>query len=283
MGILYVVATPIGNLNDFSFRAIETLKSCEYILAEDTRQTLKLLNHFDIKNKLVSYHKFNETKRAAEVINDLKVGKNIALVSDAGTPCVSDPGYILVKQAKENGIIVNPIPGCCALIAALSVSGLDSSSFTFYGFVPTENKLRKDLFESIKHSSVKTKIVYESPKRIKKLLLDIGKEIPGCAVCVCSELTKIHEKETLGIIEDVTEVLEMDTNLERGEYVVLISNEPEEKNEVEMSIEALLVDKIIKHNCNLKEAMKLLMKEKLNLNRNDVYKALLNLKKISKN
>ena len=173
MGTLYVVATPIGNLSDFSKRAIDTLKDCDLILAEDTRQTIKLLNHFDIKNKMISYHKYNEKSKSDEIINELKNGKNISLVSDAGTPCISDPGYILIKKARENNIEVIGIPGCSAIIDALSISGLDTSSFTFYGFVPTDNKSKDELFNEIKHSNVKVKVLYESPKRLIKLLENI--------------------------------------------------------------------------------------------------------------
>ena len=186
MGTLFVVATPIGNLNDFSKRAEETLRQSNLILVEDTRQTIKLLNHFDIKVKMLSYHKFNERQRVSEIINLLNEGNDISLVSDAGTPCISDPGYILIKEALENGIKVIGIPGCSAVITSLSVSGLDTSSFAFYGFVPTENKSKKELFERIKHSSVATKVIYESPKRIIKLLEYIKKEIPGCVVSVCT-------------------------------------------------------------------------------------------------
>ena len=170
MGILYVVATPIGNLSDFSPRAIETLKNSDIILVEDTRQTIKLLNHFNIKVKMISYHKFNELKRCDEIINYINEGKKISLVSDAGTPCISDPGYLLVKKARENNIDVIGIPGCSAVIDALQISGLDTSSFTFYGFVPTENKKKKELYAEIKKSKVKTKVLYESPKRILNLL-----------------------------------------------------------------------------------------------------------------
>src|SRR5574344_1565491 len=173
MGTLFVVATPIGNLNDFSKRAVDTLKNADVVLAEDTRQTIKLLNYFDIKTKMLSYHKFNEKERTPEIIEMLKEGKDIALVSDAGTPCVSDPGFVIVKQAKEEKINVLGIPGASAVTTALSVSGLDTSSFTFYGFVPTNPKQKKELFEEIKKSSVKTKIIYESPKRIIKLFEDL--------------------------------------------------------------------------------------------------------------
>lgn len=179
MGTLFVVATPIGNLNDFSKRAEETLRQSNLILVEDTRQTIKLLNHFDIKVKMLSYHKFNEKERVSEIIKLLNEGNDISLVSDAGTPCISDPGYILIKEALENDIKVIGIPGCSAVITSLSVSGLDTSSFAFYGFVPTENKAKKELFERIKHASVKTKVIYESPKRIIKLLEYIKKKYQG--------------------------------------------------------------------------------------------------------
>ena len=282
MGTLFVVATPIGNLNDLSPRAIETLKNVDYILAEDTRQTIKLLNHFDIKNKMVSYHKFNEKERTVEIISDLKNDKNIALVSDAGTPCISDPGYILVKEALENDVKVIGIPGCSAVITALSVGGLDTSSFTFYGFVPTENKLKKELFNKIKTSDVKTKVIYESPKRIIKLLKDINNEIPGCAVSVCSELTKLHESCIHGKIDEVYEKMKDDPNSLKGEYVVLISNEPENKKKENISIEAMLIDVMIKENCLVKEAIGIVNKQNDNLSKKDIYNASLNLKEIFK-
>lgn len=282
MGILFVVATPIGNLNDLSPRAIETLRIADYILVEDTRQTIKLLNHFDIKNKMVSYHKFNEKERSSEIISDLKYGKNVALVSDAGTPCISDPGYILVKVALENNIKVIGIPGCSAVITALSIGGLDTSSFTFYGFIPTENKLRKELFNKIKESDIKTKVVYESPKRIIKLLKDLKFEIPGCVVSVCSELTKLHESCIHGKIEDIYEKMKDDPNSLKGEYVILISNEPKKLEETSISIEALLIDVMVKENCSIKEAVNLVNKQNEDYSKKDIYNAGLKLKDILK-
>ncbi|HIU40277.1 MAG TPA: 16S rRNA (cytidine(1402)-2'-O)-methyltransferase [Candidatus Aphodocola excrementigallinarum] len=282
MGTLFVVATPIGNLSDFSLRGIETLKTCDYILAEDTRQTIKLLNHFEIKNKMVSYHKFNEEKKSASVIEDLKSGKNIALVSDAGTPCISDPGYILVKHARENNIKVASVPGCSALIAALSAGGLDTSTFTFYGFVPTENKPRKELFESIKHSNIKTKVVYESPKRIIKLLKELKDEMPGCVICVASEITKVHESYEYGKIEDVYEKMKDNPDSLKGEYVILIQNEKEDEKESAISIEAMLVDIIIKEKCSIKDAIKILNEKQKDISKKDIYNASLNLKEILK-
>lgn len=280
MGILYVVATPIGNLNDFSKRAEDTLRESDLILVEDTRQTIKLLNYFDIKVKMLSYHKFNEKERVEEIIKFLNEGKNISLVSDAGTPCISDPGYILIKEALKNNIKVIGIPGCSAVITSLSVSGLDTSSFAFYGFVPTENKAKKELFERIKHSDISTKVIYESPKRIIKLLEYIKKEIPGCVVSVCTELTKIHENTINGKIEEIYEKMKDDPNSLKGEYVVLINNKPlkEEKNVI--STEALLVDLIVKNKCSLKDAIKILNDSNKNLNKKDIYNASLKLKNI---
>lgn len=281
MGTLYVVATPIGNLGDLSKRAIDTLTFADYILAEDTRQTIKLLNHFDIKNKMVSYHKYNESKRSFDVIEDLKNGKNVALVSDAGTPCISDPGYILVKRAREEDIEVIGVPGASAVINALSISGLDTSSFTFYGFVPTTNKEKKELFEEIKHSNVKTKVLYESPKRLIKLLEDIYREIPGCVVCVCSELTKVHESCTYGKIDEVLSIFIENKDNIKGEYVILLSNEPvNEVKENNISIESLLIDIVVKNNCSLKDAVNILNKENKNLSKKEIYNASLNLKNI---
>lgn len=282
MGTLYVVATPIGNLNDFSPRAIKMLQEADYILVEDTRQTIKLLNHFDIKNKMISYHKFNEKERTKSVIQDLNNGKNVALVSDAGTPCISDPGYILVKEALENGIKVLGIPGCSAVITALSISGLDTASFSFYGFVPTENKQKKLLFDEIKTSKIKTKVIYESPKRLIKLLKEIKSEIPGCVVSVCSELTKVHEKCIHGKIDDVLEKLEQDPNNSKGEYVILISNDPEKKENEKLSLEAMIIDEVVKNNCSLKDAINVINSKNVDISKKDIYNASLNLKDILK-
>ena len=280
MGKLYVVATPIGNLTDFSPRAIKTIEESDYILVEDTRCTIKLLNHFNIKKKMLSYHKFNEREKVSSIIKDLESGKNISLLSDAGTPCISDPGYILINEARKNCIEVIGIPGCSAVITALSISGLDTSSFSFYGFVPTENKQKKILFDDIKHSNIKTKVIYESPKRILKLLDYISKEIPGCAVCVCSELTKIHEKSIYGDIEEVYNKLSGNPNTLKGEYVVLISNEVEKEKINDISIEAMIVDKVIKENISIKEAINILNNENKDISKKEIYNASLNLKKI---
>lgn len=278
MGVLYIVATPIGNLNDFSKRAVDTLTNCDLILAEDTRQTLKLLSHFNIKNKLMAYHKFNEMKKVDEIVKYLKGDSNIALVSDAGTPCISDPGYILVKRAREENIKVLSVPGCSAVISALSISGLDTSSFSFYGFVPNDNKERKKLFEEINYSKIKTKVLYESPKRIIKLLEDLKNYFPNSYISVCSELTKIHEKTVYGKVEEVYESFLNDENANKGEYVILISNYVKEKEDNNLSIESLLVDEIIKNKVSLKEAIASVNKKYENISKRDIYNASLNLK-----
>lgn len=283
MGTLYVVATPIGNLNDFSPRAVEILKSSDYILAEDTRQTIKLLNHFNIKKKMIAYHKFNEKSKVESIINDLKSGMNISLVSDAGTPCISDPGYILIKELKKENIQVIGIPGCSAVITSLSISGLDTSSFSFYGFVPTDNKPRKELYKEIKESKVKTKVLYESPKRLLKLLKELKEEIPGCAVCVCTELTKIHENTITGDISEVYDIIYSKKDRLKGEYVVLVSNEVENKIRKEnISLEALIIDKIVREKVSIKEAINLVKEENSNISKKDIYNASLNLKEILK-
>ncbi|MEG2351344.1 MAG: 16S rRNA (cytidine(1402)-2'-O)-methyltransferase [Bacilli bacterium] len=281
MGTLYVVATPIGNLNDFSKRGIETLSKADLILAEDTRHTINLLNHFNIKNKMVSYHKFNETRRGIEVIQRLKEGLTVALVSDAGTPCISDPGYIIVKMAREEGIKVIGIPGASAVITSLSVSGLDTSCFSFYGFVPTENKLRKALFKELKTANVPTKVLYESPKRILKLLKDINKEIPGCVVCVCNEITKVHESSIYGKTDDVINQLQENTAFDKGEYTIIINNKKEEQEKVtKISLEALIVDEVIKNNCSLKDAVEKVNESNKEVSKKEIYSANLNLKNI---
>lgn len=282
MGTLYVVATPIGNLGDFSKRAVDTLNNCDLILAEDTRQTIKLLNHFNIKTKMISYHKFNEKKRVDEIISLLENGKNISLVSDAGTPCISDPGYVIVNEVRKRNINIYGIPGCSAVITSLSISGLDTSSFSFYGFVPTDNKDRKKIFEDIKYSKIKTKVLYESPNRMLKLLKDLKQEFPKSIVCVASELTKIHEKCIYGSIEDVYANLENDKESLKGEYVLLISNNAIEKEENKYSIESMIVDCMIKNNYTIKEAINYLNNENDKLSKKDIYNASLNLKKILK-
>ena len=279
MGNLYVVATPIGNLKDMTQRAIDTLKEVDYILCEDTRTSLKLLNHFDIKNKLVSYHKFNENERVNSIVKDLKSGINIAVISDAGTPCINDPGEVIVKRAREESIPVFGIGGISAVITALSISGLDTSSFTYYGFFPRELKEQKKLINNIKESDIKTYVFYESPKRIIKTLELLEKELPNIKVSICKELTKLYEKNYYGNITRVLEKLKSDEKATVGEYTFIIEKESiDKKEEVDLTIESQLIDLMVKNNISLKEAIDLLSKSTSNLSKKEIYNASLNLK-----
>ena len=282
MGNLYIVATPIGNLKDITERAIDTLKEVDYILCEDTRTSLILLKHFDINKKLVSYHKFNESERVSSIINDLKKGLNIALISDAGTPCISDPGYVIVNKARENNIPVFGIGGISALVTALSISGLDTNSFTFYGFFPREKKNQNKLFEEINNSKVNTFVFYESPKRIVKTLELFEKNNPKLLVSVSKELTKLHEKNYYGNISIVLDKLRKDDKVSAGEYTFVIEKETVLKEEITSSIESMLVDTMISNNCTLKEAVDFVNKNNSNISKKEIYNASLKLKDLFK-
>ena len=282
MGTLYVVATPIGNLDDFTKRAIDTLKSVDIILCEDTRHSLILLNHYDIKNKLIAYHKFNEKEKVNSIIEMLKNDKNIAIITDAGLPCVSDPGYILVEQARLNNIEVIGVGGISASLTALSISGLKNDSFTFYGFFPRETKDKKRLIDDIKKSDVDTFIFYESPKRILKTLEYLKDNLGNIKICVCSDLTKLHEKSYFGNINYVYETLLNNENVEKGEYTFVIEKSFKEEEQKDVSTESKLVDIMIKNNVSLKEAIDILNNNDNNLSKKDIYNASLNLKDILK-
>ena len=280
MGNLYVVATPIGNLSDITLRALEILKSVDYIACEDTRQTIKLLNHFEIKNKLVAYHKFNELSKSDFIIDDLKKGMNIAIVTDAGTPCISDPGYVVIKKAREEKINVYAIPGASAVISALSVSGIDTSNFAFIGFLPVDNTKFNEEIDKIIDSKIKTFVIYESPKRIVKLFSKLKDLFPQSIVFIASDLTKIHERGFFGYIEDVYEEIKNDANIEKGEYAIVLQkkDEVEKQENCELSLEAMIVDCMVKSNCSMKDAIKKLNDDNKWLKKNDIYEASLRLK-----
>ena len=281
MGTLYVVATPIGNLNDITFRALEILKNVDIIACEDTRQTLKLLNHYEIKNKLVAYHKFNEKEKTGSLINDLNKGLNIAIVTDAGTPCISDPGYILIKEAHENNIEVIGIPGASAVVTSLSVSGLDTSQFSFIGFLPVDNTKFKEEIDKMLKSSINTFVIYESPKRIVKLFSKLVDYFPNSNIYIASDLTKIHERGFFGKIETIYEQIKNDSNIEKGEYaIVLQKNNIVEEVKETISLEAKIVDEMVKNNCTIKDAIELINNKDINIKKNDLKEASLNLKKL---
>lgn len=287
MSKLYVVATPIGNLNDMSKRAIDVLNEVDLILAEDTRHTLKLLNSFEIKTKMSAYHKFNEKKKSYEIIDEMKNKDiNVAIVTDAGTPCISDPGYEIVKEAHENGIEVYGIPGCSAVINALSIAGFDTLSFSFLGFIPRENKELKEFYNHIKNNDTFSIVCYESPKRIVKSLEKIKEEFENLEIAVMSDMTKFHEKIYRGNISEVLQQLKDNENSDKGEYAIVLNNKKllEEKVEDEINcgaktIEGMLIDEIVQNNISMKEAIKIVT-DKTDYSKTDVYDASLNLKKI---
>ncbi|MFN3134594.1 MAG: 16S rRNA (cytidine(1402)-2'-O)-methyltransferase [Candidatus Kryptonium sp.] len=218
-GKLYVVSTPIGNLDDITFRAVEVLKSVDLIACEDTRRTLILLEKFNIAKKLVSYYNYNERQRTEELISHLKSGKNIALVSDSGTPGISDPGYILIRRAIEENIQVIPIPGPTAFVSALVVSGLPMDEFVFVGFLP-HKKGRKTKLQKLAQEE-RTIILYESPHRLLKTLNEILEIFGDREITIAKELTKVHEEVFRGRISEVLNKLTPDKI--KGEFVIVIS------------------------------------------------------------
>ena len=221
-GTLYIVATPIGNLEDITLRAIKVLKEVDLIAAEDTRQTLKLLNHLEISKPLISYHRHNEEVRKENLIEKLLNGQNVAVVTDAGTPAISDPGEEIVKKAIENEIKIVPIPGACALINALIASGLDTKEFSFYAFLPLNKKLRKNKLEEIKKDG-KTVILYEAPHKLMSTLDDILKNLGDRYIVLAKELTKIHESFLRGNVSEI--LVNLEKNPPKGEYIILIKGE----------------------------------------------------------
>jgi len=235
-GVLYIVATPIGNLEDITLRAIRVLKEADLIACEDTRQTQKLLNHYGIEKKTVSYHEHNELTRAAELVKDLEEGMQIAVVSDAGMPGISDPGYRLVSLAVRHRIPVVPIPGASAFVAALAVSGLPTDSFRFSGFLPAKSGQRRTLLEEIKRSP-RTQVFYEAPHRIVETLEDVVAVLGGSRqVVVAREVTKMHEEFLRGRADEVLEQLQARAEV-KGEIVLMIARatevadvEPDPKN-----------------------------------------------------
>lgn len=233
-GKLYLIATPIGNLEDITFRAVKILKKVDIIAAEDTRQSLKLLNHLKISKKLISYHRHNEDIKKNELINMLKNGKNIGIITDAGTPGISDPGEIIVKEAIKQGVDVVPIPGACAAINALIASGLNTKEFSFYGFLPQNKKLREEKFEDICNQK-KTIIIYEAPHRLIATLKEISDKCGNINIAIAKELTKIHEKFFRGEIKEIIkEFEENDTNKIKGEYIIMFEVQAESQKEKEI-------------------------------------------------
>ena len=222
-GVLYIVATPIGNFDDISLRAIDTLKQVDLIAAEDTRHSRHLLNHLGISKKLISLHEHNERARLAGILDNLSSGMDIALVSDAGTPLISDPGYSLVNAAHNAGIRVSPIPGASSIIAALSAAGMPTDKFTYFGFLPSKKAERGTKLESIKKQNG-TLVLFESSHRIKSLIGQLIEVFPQNRIVVAKELTKLHESFLIGNAADLIELFGQNAALSKGEFVILIDN-----------------------------------------------------------
>lgn len=278
-GKLFIVGTPIGNLKDLTIRALETLKQCDIIAAEDTRVSLKLLNAFDIKKQLISYHMHNEFDRSNEIIDLLKEGKNIALVSDAGMPGISDPGSVIIEKCIKEEIPFEVIPGVTAVITSLVYSGLNTNMFVFRGFFPRERKERELLFEEIKNYR-DTLVFYESPHRILSALDFLREKIPNRKVAICRELTKLHEDILRTTINEAYDYY--CEKQPKGEYVIVLQGKSDEEIEKEakdlwenLSIEEH-IQSFINQGFSKKEAIKKVAKSR-DLPKSEVYKYSLNI------
>ena len=282
MAVLYVVATPIGNLQDLSSRGAETLRNADLIIAEDTRVTMKLCQVFGLKAPLVSCHRHSEDSKAPGLARKiLDEDLSAALVTDAGTPCISDPGSELVKACADAGIPVLPVPGCCAGVAAVSVSGYDAREFAFYGFLPREKKDIRAKLEEIARGP-RVAILHESPFRITELTEVIAETLPGALLTVCCDLTKLHEKTLRGTPEEVLRELKANEKTEKGEYCVVLDlhgvSLPEPETEAaEWPMEAKLIEEM-KQGRTLREAQEALAVK--GEKKNAVKQAALTLKKL---
>ncbi len=226
-GIIYLVATPIGNLEDITLRAIRILKEVDIIVAEDTRQTLKLLNHLEISKTLISFHRHSSEEKMQEIINKVKKGNNIAIVSDAGTPVISDPGEEIVKQALKENIKVVPIPGPCALISGLIASGIDAKEFCFLGFLPLNKKTRKEKLNKIKVAK-NTTILYEAPHKLLQTLDDLKDITENRKIVLAREITKIHEEYITGTADELI----LKIKEPKGEFVIIINKCEKEEEDI---------------------------------------------------
>ncbi|SHE70666.1 16S rRNA (cytidine(1402)-2'-O)-methyltransferase [Clostridium fallax] len=279
MSKLYLVPTPIGNLKDITLRSLEVLKECDMVAAEDTRQSLKLLNHFEIKKPLISYHKYNEQGKSEDLIEKVKDGKNIALVTDAGMPGISDPGSVIVQKCIEQGVDFEVLPGATAFATALVYSGLDTTKFLFKGFLPRENKERRPIIEDLKDRT-ETLIFYEAPHRLLDTLSFLKENLGNRKVSICRELTKLHEEIVRGNLDEVLN--HFIENKPRGEFVLVISGKSLDEIEQEkkslwedMTIEQHIL-KLIDTGISKKEAIKIVAKER-GLSKSEVYKFSINI------
>ena len=231
-GILYLVATPIGNLEDMTFRAVRVLKEADLIAAEDTRNSIKLLNHFEIRTPMTSYHEFNKYNKADRLIEKLSEGQTVALITDAGTPGISDPGEVLVEKCYEAGITVIPVPGACAAVNALIASGQPTRRFAFEAFLPADKKERRAVIQELKNET-RTIVLYEAPHRLVKTLKELRENLGDRELTLCKELTKKHESFARTTLGEAISAFEDEDNAPRGEYVLVIKGKSEETIEAE--------------------------------------------------
>ena len=272
-GILYVVGTPIGNLGDFSPRAVQVLSECDFIAAEDTRVTIKLLNHFGIKKPMVSYYEHNRAQRGGVIIERLLNGESCALVSDAGMPIISDPGEDLTRLCHENGIQVLAVPGPCAFVTALAISGMPSGRFTFEGFLTVSKQNRKRHLEELINEK-RTMIFYEAPHKLAATLSDMAKFWGNRNIALVKEITKIHENVERTTLFDAAEKYK--DGSAKGEYVLIVEGKPEEEEqEITIDIAVKMAEELVENGLSKNEAAKEIAKE-TGLKKSDIYKSLQN-------
>lgn len=277
-GKLYLCATPIGNLEDITLRVLRTLKEADLIAAEDTRHSIKLLNHFDIKTPMTSYHEFNKVEKARYLVDKMREGTNVALITDAGTPGISDPGEELVRQCYEAGIEVTSLPGPAACVTALTISGMATRRFAFEAFLPSDKKEKQEIFEELKKET-RTIILYEAPHRLVRTLSELLENLGDRRISVCRELTKTHETVFRTTVSEALSYYE--TEEPRGECVLVIEGKSrmEIQQEQERSWEAVSIEEHMKRyldgGTDKKEAMKLVAKDR-GMKKRDVYQYLLN-------
>ena len=277
-GTLYLCATPIGNLEDITYRVLRTLKEVDLIAAEDTRNSIRLLNHFEIKTPMTSYHEYNKIDKAYQLVAKMREGKNIALITDAGTPGISDPGEDIVRICYEEGIPVTSLPGAAACITALTMSGLPTRRFAFEAFLPKDKKEHQAVLEELK-TETRTIIIYEAPHHLVRTLQELSDTLGGDRrLTICRELTKRHEEKLQMTLADSLSYYEV--NEPRGEYVLIIAGRSREemKKEEQAGWEALSLEKHMAHydsqGIDRKEAMKRVAKDR-GVSKRDIYQALL--------
>jgi len=277
-GILYLCATPIGNLEDITFRVVRTLKEVDLIAAEDTRNSIKLLNHFEISTPMTSYHEYNKYDKADYLVKQMLEGKNVACITDAGTPGISDPGEVLVQKAVEAGITVTSLPGAAACVTALTISGLSTRRFCFEAFLPPDKKERARIIAELKRET-RTIILYEAPHHLNALLAELAETLgEERRISLCRELTKKHETVFRGTLRDAAEHFRV--NEPRGEFVLVIAGKDvkELEEEAQRAWTEISLEEHMKHyedqGIDRKEAMKLVAKDR-GISRRDVYQMLL--------